>query len=84
MGGPQVNLQTSSESMTGFRVSNYGMFETTDAVMHNTVLELGNGKEDANMVTNIMLQAIMRQSRGDTTMVFFLDCCAVSNCSALN
>ena len=83
-GDSQVRMQTSAESMSGYRVSNYGMFETVSMVMHNTLMDLGCGKEDANVVMNMMLQTILRESRGHTTMVFFLDCCAVSNCSALN
>ena len=53
-------------------------------VMHNHLFDLGNGKENANALMYTMLTTILREARGHTTMVFFLDCCGVGRCSAIN
>jgi hypothetical protein len=54
------------------------------ARMHNFLMDHGTGKEDGNVMCNVVLLTIMQLCRGEKVLVIVADCCGTGNCALLD
>jgi hypothetical protein len=65
-------------------VSNLGVYDMILGRMHNFLMDHGTGKEDGNVMCNVILLTIMHLCRGEKVLVIVADCCGTGNCALLD
>jgi len=81
---PHVKKSTTQEQMSGWRTSNMGAYDMCNNTMHNILMDLGVGKEDANVLVTLILMTMLQKSEGQNACVILADCCAVGNCGLID
>ena len=69
-----ATLRLGAENMSRWRVSNFGFYDVVRGQMHNYLMDHGCGKEDSDMICDMMLAQLMRDLRGERLACFVGRC----------